>query len=141
MSSQLPLYKLSAVKDLGPSKIDHSDQYDPLLDDAGEEFAERRGKPIGTQPQRRLFLLSGGLPLLSVVTFVMGGVNIAMLLSVANGTTKTSDEITAVRMALTTNHIHRPSDQSTGDDFGHCGKSITEARALGCIFDPMSWAW
>ncbi|KAJ6442621.1 acetylserotonin methytransferase-like protein [Purpureocillium lavendulum] len=29
----------------------------------------------------------------------------------------------------------------TGDEFGHCGASIAEARSLGCIFDPMSWAW
>lgn len=30
---------------------------------------------------------------------------------------------------------------TTGDEFGHCGSSIEEARALGCKFDPMTWAW
>ncbi|PHH78510.1 hypothetical protein CDD82_3019 [Ophiocordyceps australis] len=29
----------------------------------------------------------------------------------------------------------------TGDELGHCGDTVAEARALGCIFDPMSWAW
>lgn len=29
----------------------------------------------------------------------------------------------------------------TRKEFGHCGHSIKEARALGCIFDPMSSAW
>lgn len=29
----------------------------------------------------------------------------------------------------------------TGDELGHCGHSIEQARSLGCIFDPMSWAW
>ncbi|KAL3958372.1 hypothetical protein ACCO45_006534 [Purpureocillium lilacinum] len=28
----------------------------------------------------------------------------------------------------------------TGDELGHCGSSIAEARSLGCIFDPMSWS-
>ncbi|KAI1471644.1 uncharacterized protein F4812DRAFT_414963 [Daldinia caldariorum] len=34
----------------------------------------------------------------------------------------------------------RPS-RPTGEEFGHCGHSIKEAESLGCIFDPMSWAW
>ncbi|KAF3392766.1 hypothetical protein F1880_008496 [Penicillium rolfsii] len=141
MSDRLPPYKFFAVKDFESSKMDGSDQYDPLLDDADEKSAEQGEKRIGTQARSRFLLLSGGLLLLSILIFTLGGINIAIVSSVAHGTTKTGDEITAVRMALTTNHPHRPSDQSTGDEFGHCGKSITEARALGCIFDPMSWAW
>ncbi|KAJ5907319.1 hypothetical protein N7495_000001 [Penicillium taxi] len=138
MSNRLPPYKFSAVKDLEPSKMDGSDQYDPLLDDADKKSAEQGEKRIGIQARSRFLLLSGGLLLLSILIFTMGGINIAIISSMANGTTKTGDEIIAVRMALTTNHVHRPSDQSTRDEFGHYGKSITEARALSCIFDPMS---
>ncbi|MCJ1312067.1 hypothetical protein MMC25_005741 [Agyrium rufum] len=28
-----------------------------------------------------------------------------------------------------------------GSEFGGCGNSTEEARALGCIFDPASWLW
>ena len=39
-------------------------------------------------------------------------------------------------------HSH-PEVSPSGQEFGHCGhnNNITEARALGCLFDPASWIW
>jgi hypothetical protein len=40
--------------------------------------------------------------------------------------------------------VHRIEANLThGVNLGNCGKSdsVEEARALGCVFDPMSWVW
>ncbi|KAI1454803.1 hypothetical protein F4805DRAFT_438475 [Annulohypoxylon moriforme] len=36
---------------------------------------------------------------------------------------------------------HPKTSNPTGEEFGSCGHSPGEAQSLGCIFDPMSWAW
>ncbi|OTA90640.1 hypothetical protein M434DRAFT_397892 [Hypoxylon sp. CO27-5] len=36
---------------------------------------------------------------------------------------------------------HVKTSKPTGEEFGSCGNSPGEAQALGCVFDPMSWAW
>ncbi|KAB8223990.1 hypothetical protein BDV33DRAFT_166231 [Aspergillus novoparasiticus] len=141
MGSETLPYIVSAANDSGPSRIDDSDQYDPLLDVEDKRFSEHSENRIGSQARSRLSLLRGGLLLLSILSFIIGGINIAMLSFVKNATIKTGDEVVAVRMGLTATALRRPSDQATGYEFGHCGKSIAEARELGCIFDPMSWAW
>ncbi len=45
----------------------------------------------------------------------------------------------------TEEHMDRPTSQSkpTGREHGDCGEILTAeaARAIGCIFDPMSWLW
>ncbi|MCJ1310495.1 hypothetical protein MMC25_004159 [Agyrium rufum] len=39
------------------------------------------------------------------------------------------------------NHSDSVTTTPTGHEFGSCGSSVAEARALGCIFDPASWVW
>ncbi|KAI0100720.1 hypothetical protein F4776DRAFT_649443 [Hypoxylon sp. NC0597] len=36
---------------------------------------------------------------------------------------------------------HVKTSKPTGEEFGSCGNSPGEAQSLGCVFDPMSWAW
>lgn len=38
-------------------------------------------------------------------------------------------------------HDTHPTLLRTGKELGDCGKTIPEARAAGCHFDPMSWLW
>ena len=38
-------------------------------------------------------------------------------------------------------HDAYPTVLRTGKELGDCGKSVAEARAAGCQFDPMSWIW
>ena len=38
-------------------------------------------------------------------------------------------------------HDDHPTIMRTGAELGDCGHNIAEARAAGCIFDPMSWLW
>lgn len=38
-------------------------------------------------------------------------------------------------------HDNHPTLLRTGKELGDCGKTIPEARAAGCHFDPMSWLW
>ncbi|KAH8586229.1 hypothetical protein B0O99DRAFT_695679 [Bisporella sp. PMI_857] len=38
-------------------------------------------------------------------------------------------------------HSSHPTIHRTGKELGDCGKTIPEARAAGCHFDPMSWLW
>ncbi|KAK1757772.1 hypothetical protein QBC47DRAFT_165074 [Echria macrotheca] len=45
-------------------------------------------------------------------------------------------------LAYTAAGVHRLSGAATAD-YGDCGTSetVAEARAHGCVFDPMSWIW
>lgn len=92
---------VSAANDSEPSRIDDSDQYDPLLDVEHKRFLEQSENRVGSQARSRLSLLRRGLLLLSILFFIIGVINIAMLFFVKNATLKTGDEIAAVRMGLT----------------------------------------
>ncbi|KAJ5714085.1 uncharacterized protein N7483_011266 [Penicillium malachiteum] len=141
MTGEIFSYKFSALKDSRGSRMDDSDPYDPLLDDTDDKSSHKDGSRIPSRVRHRFFILGGGLLLVSILTLIIGGVNTAIISSVANRTLKMTDEVTSMQAATTKNSPYRPSGESTGDEFGHCGKSIHEARELGCIFDPMSWAW
>lgn len=42
---------------------------------------------------------------------------------------------------IKTAHDTHPTLVRTGKELGDCGRTIPEARAAGCQFDPMSWLW
>lgn len=75
------------------------------------------------------------LTLLSLATLIVSSIHLGELGSFKREVLHPIDE------PVTRPLISDAPQHPTGSELGHCGNSIEEARALGCIFDPMSWAW
>ncbi|KAJ5898049.1 hypothetical protein N7504_008337 [Penicillium tannophilum] len=140
-NERLPKSVTCQEKHSRTSSMDDLDQYDPLLNGVDDGCSKRDERRTGALLPRRFLILTGSLLLFTLLSFILGSINIITLSSVGNITRKASYDIAAMRVKLETGNLRPSSSQATGNEFGSCGRSITEARELGCIFDPMSWAW
>lgn len=77
----------------------------------------------------------------AILTIIFG---IALLAAYSTSLTQLHsvlDQMQGKLVSLDSAPVFVNTSKPTGDEFGHCGRNIKEARSLGCIFDPMSYAW
>jgi hypothetical protein len=144
-----------------PPRIHDKDQYDSLLNNADGDDLESTvlaSEPVvvhipSSWRSYRPFLLS----LLAVLSIFLWITSLAVwststsrlttILTQLQGSLARLDTLPSLSSSSSSSAITSPASAAptvnnpTGNELGHCGRSIPEARSLGCLFDPMSWAW
>ncbi|KAI9736474.1 MAG: hypothetical protein M1818_006208 [Claussenomyces sp. TS43310] len=139
--------KTAPIRTKNPPSPQYKDQYHSLLHDSE---SETHLETIHTSSKRRPWQ-SPSFCVPAIISFVIGmilvagfSINLMQLRSILG---QMQDQLSihndsAVPISsLSTPNTELSTSKPTGVEFGHCGRSIKEARALGCIFDPMSFAW
>ncbi|KAI1128413.1 hypothetical protein F5Y10DRAFT_176459 [Nemania abortiva] len=128
-----PLNSPRASTSKQPPSSRDKEQYDSLLP---ESEAEDQHMPLSRHRSSRRCSRS--------ITFTVALLTFLAVLAVVN-----MQRVSAVLALLQTQAREGASispggekeTKPTGDELGSCGGSVEEARSLGCVFDPMSWAW
>ncbi|OTB00952.1 hypothetical protein M426DRAFT_26061 [Hypoxylon sp. CI-4A] len=138
---------MASLKSAPKMDTKEKEQFDRLLSDESLDtvdalpyFQPGWGRSKGVLITYATFAL---LAVVSLILVAIGSINIATsskLLSQAQ------EEISSLRASVAsiptgTQAKSSKADSTTGDEFGHCGSTIAEAKSLGCVFDSMSWAW
>ncbi|XDG08583.1 hypothetical protein ABKA04_008198 [Annulohypoxylon sp. FPYF3050] len=120
------------------------EQFDRLLnDDSSSDVVEGIAYPKPSWRRNKgVFLIYATFASLAIVSVVLVGVASVNIATSNKLLAHARDEIVNLR-ALTATHSQPVQDSTklTGEEFGHCGSTIAEAKRLGCVFDSMSWAW
>jgi hypothetical protein len=143
-TSELPAHK--RTKDI-PS-IREKDQYHSLLN-----YSDSESNIETTNTDSRRLKLRSVTSYFSVTLFFVVSIIVVVELSISliqlrSILSQLQDQLSVQSPGLvvptsliSTSNVVVNTSRPTGIEFGHCGHSIKEARALGCVFDPMSFAW
>ncbi|KAE8363748.1 hypothetical protein BDV27DRAFT_158527 [Aspergillus caelatus] len=116
------------------------EQYRSLLNETHSNSSE-----LDTlHPRVKLRVCHSSIPYIPAILSLLLGITLATICSTNLGRLDALlQQVQAQPQPLATTAPPTPGGKTnpTGAEFGHCGNSIKEARSLGCIFDPMSWAW
>ncbi|KAF4624110.1 hypothetical protein G7Y89_g14063 [Cudoniella acicularis] len=126
------------------SKLYGNVEYDPLTENNDETPSEKFDPPSQSRRRKRPGLLLG-LSILSIIISAMiisfGWVKLETLsASLKDAVHEIHETKHLLKQEKHYDHASKPK-APTGLELGHCGNSNEEARALGCKFDPMTWAW
>ena len=116
-----------------------SHRYDTLSDASNLTLLDElpKGQPVKSKSRKAYLAIA--------CIFVIGCLSAITILSVKLLPTRdtlhhvsTSDPYQIA--PLNPSSLYPPA---TGEEFGNCGhaRTVSEARSLGCLFDPMSWLW
>ncbi|KAI1805686.1 hypothetical protein F4811DRAFT_513873 [Daldinia bambusicola] len=125
-------------------QIQHKEQYESLLSESDTQSLDRedlRAYSKSRQPWRTPFFYIPTIlsVFLGMALVAVCSTNAARLDSILSQIREKVASIEATSALAPATQARPP--RPTGEEFGHCGHSIKEAESLGCIFDPMSWAW
>lgn len=129
-----------------PPKMDDKDkeQFDRLLNDDGSEVADVGYFKPSWKRNRSVFFIYASFGSLAIVALALVAVISANITASNKLLAQARDEIAnlhSLTLAPAKATQAEPTTSTTGEEFGHCGHTILEAKRLGCVFDPMSWAW
>jgi hypothetical protein len=85
-----------------------------------------------------VLVLVGGTILTAIISTKIGQLN--TVLAKVQADLSQSTPSSALLSGPLSGPAHSPT-KAAGDKLGHCGRPIVEARALGCVWHAMSWAW
>lgn len=123
------------------------DSYRPYIDNSSEDaslhgeeetFLEkptavkaRRRRSWGSSVARSCLCVFSPAVISCIFSIFTAGILVLVLMALTN-----EEPIKAILKSTTGQH-----KSAVGTQFWHCGKTPDEARALGCAFDIMSFAW